>query len=682
MAEKGKILIVESPTKAKIISKFLSGYKVLSSKGHIKDLPENELGVDEHNNFKPTYVIIPGKEKIVERLRTATKHAKEVIIATDPDREGEAIAYHIAEEIKRPIHRVLFYEITPQSVRKAIKERLDIDMNKVHSQLARRILDRLVGYKVSPLLWKIIGSGLSAGRVQSVALRLICEREEAIRKFKPREYWEIYVKFTCEVGSFMAKLEEIGGKKAKIESEHDAIDIVDKIRGAKFYVSEFKIYDKKRYPHPPYVTSALQEDAAHMLKFAPSYTMRIAQKLFEGIEMDDEAEGLITYMRTDSVRVSRHAQLEAREYIKRMWGDEFLPGSPPKYKEKAKIVQGAHEAIRPTKVSREPDNVKRYLSEDEYKLYKLIWCRFVASQMNPAIYEVREATIEGDGFTMRASSQAIKFEGFLKVWDEKTKAGESLPTLTPGMELNVEAIYKKRKFTQPPPRYTEGSMVKELERLGIGRPSTYAIIISTLKDRKYVVKRRGYLIPTDLGERVNRILVKYFADIFNVEFTRNMEKQLDEIEANKVDYLQVLQAFYRPFKKEVEEVEKHKKEIRATIKERRDESCPICGAQLTVRYGKFGRFLACSRFPKCKYTRPYPTGVRCPNCGGMLVERMDKQGRLLYVCDNPNCHFMLRDKPINMKCNKCGYPILLDKVKYYECPRCKTKIYFKNGDTS
>lgn len=709
------LIIVESPTKARTIKRYLNErYEVASSSGHILDLPGSKLGVSIDKDFEPVYVPIKGKEKIIRELKRISKNSKKVILATDPDREGEAIAYHIQKVIKREGERVLFYEITEKGVTQALKNPGKIDMAKVDAQIARRILDRLVGYTISPLLWKVFKSpNLSAGRVQSVALRLICEREDEIRRFVPQEYWDITVRLQKEKTK-----EEFGAKLLKIKpkTEKEAGQIVDAITKKKFVVESFKEEKQLKRPRPPYITSTLQQDASASLNMSATRVMKVAQGLFEGVEVGGKAIGLITYMRTDSVRIAREKISEARRFIKETYGEEFIPQKPNIYREK-KGTQGAHEAIRPTSLKLPPLTVKQDLTNDQYRLYDMIWKRFLSSQGAPARYNTRKAVIKADEYKFEATSAMLEFPGFLLIAGIKKKESEKVPKLQKGEILSLVSIEKEQEFTNPKPRYTEGSMVKELEAKGIGRPSTYAPIILTIIHRRYVSKEKGRLVPTELGEMVNSILVKNFSELFNVKFTKEMEEQLDRIEARNIAKRELLSDFYSKFSKSIGSFST--KEARQSLEEVTDEICEKCGKPMVVKISKYGRFLACSGYPKCKNTRPlsngsniekirekcplcgsdlviknsrygrfiacsgYPdceftkplgTGVRCPECGGELVERRTKRGKTFYACKNyPKCQFSMWNRPIQKTCPKCGHSIMEEKGKFITCPKCGAK---------
>ncbi len=721
------LFIVESPAKAKTIKKFLGkSYEVKASFGHIKDLPERELGVDVENNFSPKYVVIKGKEKTLRELKRAAKERKRIYLALDPDREGEAIAWHVSQELNIPgtdLYRVRFNEITRRAIKEAVENPEQIDMKLVNAQQARRILDRLVGYKVSPFLWQTIYRGLSAGRVQSVALRLICEREKEIEEFKPQEYWSIIALLLSKEGSpFKAKLHKIESKDFKIPNKARADEILADLQGRDFTVAKVTISEKKRNPYPPFITSTLQQEASKRLYFSTKKTMLLAQGLYEGVDLGEEGRtGLITYMRTDSTRISQEALGEVRSWIKKRFGGDYLPPQPRIYKSR-KSAQEAHECIRPTSLSWEPDMVKEYLSPDQFKLYSLIWNRFLASQMNPAIYLSTIADIEAGPYLFRATGWVLKFPGFLKVYPLPEEEAVSLPPLTEGEVLRLKELIPQQHFTKPPPRYTEASLVKELEEKGIGRPSTYAQIITTILTRGYVELQERKFHPTELGKTVNDILIKNFPSLFDVGFTAQMEENLDRIERGKDGWVEVLQDFYGPFERMVQEAEGRKTELKKGLTEETDiscekcgrkmvikwgrngrflacsgypectntkplpedeteERCELCGAKMVVKSGRYGKFLACSNYPQCKFTKPLSTGVRCPQpgCDGYLVARRSKKGRTFYGCSRyPKCNFAIWDKPVAQSCPHCGAPYLVEKRRkgglYLWCPSCGKEV--------
>lgn len=663
-----KVIIVESPAKTKTLKSFLKdGWKVTASMGHIRDLPERSLGVDIANGFRPQFVIIPKKKSVVKRLREEVKDAEEVYLASDPDREGEAIAWHLSQvlKLKNPL-RVEFNEITKTAVLEGLRRPRSIDMNRVYSQHARRILDRIVGYKISPLLWEKLGfKTLSAGRVQSVALRLVCEREREIQAFVPEEYWTITARLTSqrEYFPFDALLLSRNGEKIGIRNEEEANAILRALEGAEYKVIKIKKQERRRNPPPPFITSTLQQEASNRLGFTPARTMRIAQQLYEGIEIDEGTVGLITYMRTDSVRIAESALEEAREFLRQTYGEEFLPPAPRRFKVK-EGAQDAHEAIRPTSVFRTPERLAPYLNPDQLKLYTLIWRRFLASQMKEAVMDHTSVDIEAKDFLFRATGSVVKFPGFLVIYEEKREE-IVLPPLEEGEILELIELIPSQHFTQPPPRYSEASLVKALEQKGIGRPSTYAVVIQTLLDRYYVVRENKQLVPTEMGFRVNDLLVENFPEIVDVSFTARMEEELDDIERGILRWDFVLDKFYSAFSQTLESAFKTiKKQGRKD--EPLEEKCPLCGAQLVLKYGRYGQFVSCSAFPNCRYKRSVSNslGISCPmeGCEGEIVERRTKKGRSFYGCSHyPKCRFASWLKPTNMRCPKCGF-ILGEKL--------------------
>ena len=694
---KNRLVIVESPAKARTIGKYLGpGYRVRASVGHIRDLPERELGVDVERGFEPRYVTIRGKGKVIQELKREAQNAEEIILATDPDREGEAIAYHVAEQLgynsdgKRKrgtaprFHRVLFHEITRDAVRRALENPGTIDMRKVEAQQARRILDRLVGYQVSPLLWKPIRPGLSAGRVQTVALRLIAEREAAIRAFKPEEYWSITALLEAAGERFEAQLHHIDGKAFRLENEAAARAVLADIEGVPFVVSEVKRREKVKNPPAPFTTSTLQQEAAKRLGFSSRKTMRVAQQLYEGVELGDEgAVGLITYMRTDSTRVSAAAAAAARDWAREAFGDDYVPASPRLWTGKQqKGAQEAHEAIRPTDPARTPESVRGDLDDDQFRLYQLIWLRFVASQMAPAVYDtttidfpVRGKNAPDGGsprlYLFRATGSVMKFDGFTRLYTEAREEGDHrtlddlapLPALEAGQACTVIELVPAQHFTQPPPRFSEASLVKELEKLGIGRPSTYAQIISTLVDREYVKLEQKRFYPTPLGETVVQLLVRLFPQLFDVGFTSEMEAELDRIEEGDIEWRRVLEDFYGPFQRQLEEGEKRSDEVLREVVAAESTECPRCGRPLLVRWSRHGRFLGCSGYPECRYTQPLdrkeqkeprPIGEQCPQCGGELVEREGRMGTFIACSNYPKCRFTRPRTIPGLKCPRCG----------------------------
>ncbi|NOX61507.1 MAG: type I DNA topoisomerase [Chloroflexi bacterium] len=690
-ARKGKLVIVESPAKARTVGKFLGrGYSVKASVGHVRDLYKSKLSVDVEHDFKPLYIVPRDKKKIVRELKEAVAGAEEVYLATDPDREGEAIAWHVAEAVglePERTRRVVFHEITKRAVTEAFQQARDIDMNLVDAQQARRVLDRLVGYQVSPLLWRNVKRGLSAGRVQSVALRLIVEREREIQAFVPEEYWSItaeLAKQEPERRSFKAKLHRIRGKEFKIATGEEAHALVAELEQAAWEVTKVKRGERKRRPFAPFTTSTLQQDASRRLGFNARRTMRVAQSLYEGVRLGEQGRvGLITYMRTDSVNVSREAQAQARDYIREQFGEAYAPAKPPFYRTKARSAQEAHEAIRPTSVMRTPESVKSYLNDDQFKLYQLIWRRFVASQMTPAIYDTLTVEVKAgpqDGpkpYLFRATGSSVRFPGFLRVYDvarseenaEENGLGIDIPPLTVGEMLDLLQLLPEQHFTQPPPRYSEAMLVKALEEYGIGRPSTYATIISTIIDRGYVERQKRRLHPTKLGFVVNDLLVQHFDSIFEVGFTARMEEELDRIARGEEEWVDVLREFYAPFSQLVKEAGENMQRQRLEP-EKIGEPCPECGADLVLRDGRYGRFIGCSNYPECKYTRPLvvDTGVKCPKDGGRIVQKRSRKGRIFYGCDNwPECDFVTWNPPLNVICPQCRKNILTKVGKRAKC---------------
>jgi DNA topoisomerase-1 len=709
----------------KTIQKYLDrGYVVKASLGHLKDLPKSKLGIDlKRGNFVPQYVPVRAKAKTLEDLKKAGKNAKALYVATDPDREGEAIGWHIAQELKLPpdrVYRVLFNEITEKAVKAAFKEPGRIDQKRVDAQQARRVLDRLVGYKISPLLWQKIRRGLSAGRVQSVAVRLVCEREQEIRAFVPQEYWSLHAHLAAAVPpEFVATLREKGGEKLVPSTESETRAIVAELERVAFVVQAVDRGERRKNPSPPFITSTLQQDAARKLRFSASKTMMVAQQLYEGVEIDNGGPvGLITYMRTDSPRVAAEAQTEARDVIAARYGADTLPDRPPFYRAR-KSAQEAHEAIRPSLLDHPPERLARYLTRDQRELYKLIWDRFLASQMRPAVYDTLTVDVTAGPYLFRALGSQLRSPGFMAVYIEApdeaaAPAAEEeaevsgLPPLEVGQRLGLIRLEPKQHFTQPPPRYTEASLVKELEEKGIGRPSTYAQILSTIQKREYVQKDRGALSPTDLGETVNKLLVEAFPDIFEVAFTAQMEESLDEIEEGDRKWVETVREFYKPLEADLKQAGIEAPDFKAG--KPTDETCPKCGeGKLLEKWGRYGRFLACERYPDCKYTRnpgesapaepepagidcnlcgkpmvykqsrfgrfigcsgypecknikPITLGIPCPlGCGGELTERRSKRGRAYFPCSNPDCKFVSWQRPVAAPCPKCGAAFLTQR---------------------
>ena len=668
------LLIVESPAKSKTIKKYLgSNYTVRATMGHIRDLPKSSMGVDFDNDFEPSYLTIRGKGDVMKALKKDVKASDKVILATDPDREGEAISWHIMQALglsDKTTSRVVFNEITKDAVKAAIKHPRSIDYDLVDAQQARRLLDRIVGYSISPLLWRKVKKGLSAGRVQSVATKLICDREDEIIAFEPKEYWSIEAGLTNPPAKkkFVAKF--YGDKKGKIvpETEKQTTDIINALKGAEYKVTEVKKTSKKRQPMPPFITSTLQQEAANKFGYTSTRTMMIAQQLYEGVEIKGMgAVGLITYMRTDSVRIADEAISAARQYIGSRWGSEYLPASPRVFKNK-KNAQDAHEAIRPSLPDLIPDNIKESLSSEQFKIYKLIWDRFIASQMAPADIDVTSVTVSAADYIFKASGSSVNFPGFTTVYEETSENNEKsqpLPPLNENDVLSLKELTPKQHFTQPPARYTEASLIRTLEELGIGRPSTYAPTVSTIVARKYVLKDKRQLYPTELGIAVNELMKENFAQIVDVEFTANMETKLDEVEEGKLEWKKILRDFYGPFKKELEEADKKIEHVQLTLEES-DVTCELCGRKMVYRDGRYGKFLACPGFPSCRNTKPIieEIGVNCPKCGGSLVIRRSRKGIRYFGCINsPECDFMSWDEPTNEKCPICGSMLLNRSIK-------------------
>jgi len=730
----GKLVIVESPAKARTVGRFLgAGYDVRASVGHVRDLLRSRLSVDVENDFAPTYRVPDDKRDVVKTIKTAAAQAQEVYLATDPDREGEAIAWHVVEAADIPpdlTRRVVFHEITQDAIREAFAHAREIDMNLVDAQQARRILDRLVGYQVSPLLWDRVRSRLSAGRVQSVALRLVVEREREIQAFVPVEYWTIDAELAQQATrdqtprpSFFARLVRIDGEPADLKNRSDTDRIVAALEGAEYVVSAVKRGERRRRPNPPFTTSTLQQDAAQRLGMPATRTMRIAQQLYEGIDIGHgEPVGLITYMRTDSVNIAREAQAEARAWVSETYGPEFVPPEPNVYRSRSKNAQEAHEAIRPTSARRLPAALKRKLTRDQYGLYELIWQRFVASQMAAAIYDTMAVEVQagerGEAirpYLFRASGSRLRFPGFLAVYSggaagpadnalaggngngasqvgqvhngaqqnganngrqEELAEQDLLPELSPGEEVDLVRLLPEQHFTQPPPRFTEGSLVKALEEYGIGRPSTYAAIISTIIDREYVMRVERKLAPTELGFTVNDLLVKHFDSVFNVGFTAVMEEELDGIATGQEEMVPVLREFYDFFEPQVRSAERTMEKV-ALEPEKIGEMCPECGGDLVIKSGRFGKFVGCTNYPTCRFTRPIQSkiGVACPKDGGELLERRTRKGRIFYGCANfPECDFTSWRRPLAMRCPNCDGMLVIATKTSAECTACHAKV--------
>ncbi|HOP07366.1 MAG TPA: type I DNA topoisomerase [candidate division Zixibacteria bacterium] len=757
------LVIVESPTKTKTLARFLGkDYQILATIGHIIDLPKSKLGIDVEHGFQPDYNVIKGKEKVISELKKAAKKADTIYLAPDPDREGEAIAWHVANNLKpgkdTQVLRVSFNEITESAVKSAIANPRELDLNLVNAQQARRVLDRLVGYTVSPFLWKTITHSLSAGRVQSVALRLVCERDEEIARFQPQEYWQIEADLqTQHKEKFKARLTKIDDRtvvapqeketagKITIGSEEECQGYIKELEQETYRVADLKQTERVRRPLPPFITSTLQQEAARAIGLTPKATMTVAQQLYEGIELGKEGPtGLITYMRTDSPRIAKEALGAARKYIGKEFGDAYLPSKPVQYSRKGR-AQDAHEAIRPTYMSLSPEKLRKKLTPRQFKLYQLIWNRFVASQMNAAVYDVATVDITAGRFLLRTTAQKLKFDGFLRVYQETKEADDAngngngngldnLPKLAIDETLKLLGLTPSQSFTKPPARFSEASLVKQLEADGIGRPSTYATIISTLKDRKYVDVQERKLHPTDLGRAVNKILVDNFPDLFNVKFTAEMEKELDQVEEGSLDWVKLMQQFYGPFNDTLQELKGKEGEIKKSMVEMTEEKCEKCGSPMVIKWGRNGRFLACSSYPECRNTRPLPEeearaktnekcekcgrpmviktgrfgrfmacsgypeckntkaitiGVKCPRegCGGQLVEKQTRSHKIFYGCSNyPKCDYASWDMPVNQACPACHYPFMVLKTSkkkgdFLRCPECKTEVPVQQNDT-
>ena len=734
------LVIVESPTKVRTLKRYLGNdYEIMASVGHVKDLPQKRLGVDKENDFEPEYVVIRGKGKILKQLKSAASKVKDIYLAPDPDREGEAIAWHIAQELKKAkgngkrFHRVLFNELTRKAIIEALKSPTTLNKNRFESQQARRILDRLVGYEISPLLWEKVRRGLSAGRVQSVAVRLICDREREIQNFVPEEYWSITATLEGrEPPPFEAKLLKKKSRAIKIENEKKAKEVLEVLKGQEFRVERVKRVERKKNPSPPFITSTLQQAAARQLGFSAKKTMMLAQRLYEGVDLGEEGPvGLITYMRTDSVRIADEAVRQAREFISEYYGERYLPKRARAFK-KGKQAQDAHEAIRPTLVSRTPEKISSFLDKDLLRLYTLIWQRFVACQMAPAIYDQTTVDIRSGDFLFRAVGSVLKFEGFMKVYGKNVSLDDEdklLPPMKEGDLLTLHKLEPKQHFTQPPPRYSEASLIKALEEKGIGRPSTYATILSTIQDKNYVKLENRRFYPTELGFLVTDLLISHFPEILDTAFTAEMEQGLDKVEEGKVSWVELLRKFYDTFSKRLDSAKENMESVKRngvatdikcgkcganmvikygrtgeflacsafpscknTMNFKRDEDgtiiplkdepeptdfkCEKCGSKMVKKRGKFGEFLACSAYPECKNTMPIPTGVSCPRegCDGEIVQKSSRRGKVFFGCSNfPKCDFAIWDRPISEKCPICNSPYLLEKIKgdeiQYVCPR-------------
>ncbi|MDO5378531.1 MAG: type I DNA topoisomerase [Clostridia bacterium] len=687
-----KLVIVESPAKARTISKFLGRtYKVEASNGHVRDLPKSQLGVDVENGFEPKYITIRGRGEVLERIRKEAKGAKSVILATDPDREGEAISWHLATVLgidPDSACRVEFNEITEKTVKSAIKTPRTINMELVNAQQARRLLDRLVGYKISPLLWVKIKKGLSAGRVQSVATRMVVDREQEIEAFVPEEYWHVNAALTACGQTLDARLYALDGKRIALGSEREAREACERIAKGGFAIASVKRGERHKHPAPPFTTSNLQQEASRKLGFTTSKTMQIAQQLYEGVDIEGRGTlGLISYIRTDSVRLSDEAVSAAREAIAQRYGEDYVPEKPVVYKGR-KSAQDAHEAIRPTNLELRPEDIKASLTRDQFNLYRLVYLRFVACQMADAVYETQQIELTSpSGVTLRASGEHMKFAGFTAVYEESSDEAQedevhaALLDVTEGAEAQVVRTEPTQHFTQAPPRYTEASLVRALEEKGIGRPSTYAPTISTILARGYVMREKKQLFPTELGVMITDMMKEYFSDIVDIAFTAGMEDQLDEVEAGELDWHKVLSDFYGPFEKTLENAEQkiEKVEIRDEVS---DVVCDKCGAMMVYKLGRFGRFLACPNFPECRNTKAIQVEIDapCPKCGAKLLEKTSRKGRKFYGCERyPECDFVSWEMPVREKCPKCGSYMVLKRGKkenYYLCANesCRTKV--------
>ncbi|MGE4484575.1 MAG: type I DNA topoisomerase [Oscillospiraceae bacterium] len=682
---KTNLVIVESPAKAKTIGKYLgSGYKVTASMGHLRDLPKSTMGVDIENGFIPDYKPVKGREETISELKKEASASGRVYLATDPDREGEAISWHLKELLglsDEEVYRVTFNEITKRVVSESIEHPRPIDKDLVDAQQARRILDRIVGYKLSPLLWKKIKRGLSAGRVQSVATRMVTDREEEIRVFNPEEYWLLDVVLDCigKAGSFTAKYYGKGEKKEALKCEADVNRVVSAIEKSPFIIKDIKRADKQKSPSPPFITSTLQQEASRRLGMTPRRAMSIAQQLYEGVDIEGEGTvGLITYMRTDSLRISEDALSATKDVIVGRYGEAYHPGNPRRFKTKDS-AQDAHEAIRPSDVRLFPESIKNSVTSEQYKLYKIIWDRFIASQMSPAVYDSVTIDTSSAGYVFRANHSAIKFAGFTAVYEEgrdeeKEEEKSALPKLSEGEEVNLRELKKEQKFTQPPTRYTEATLIKAMEDTGVGRPSTYAPTISTILDREYVVKEGKFLRPTPLGEVVTTLMKERFSDIVDLKFTARMEGELDSVEKGKKEWKSVLNDFYAPFEDSIKAAETALDGERIRIpSEESDEVCDVCGRKMVVKSGRFGRFLACPGYPECSFTKPLVVEMpgKCPNCGARILKRTSKNGYTYYACEKSKiCGFMTWDVPVKDNCPQCGHTLFKRSGKGFRKPFC------------
>lgn len=669
-SKKKKVVIVESPAKAKTINRYLGGdYFVTSSMGHLIDLPRSRMAVDIENNFEPEYILIRGRAKIMNELKKQSAKASEILLAADDDREGESIAWHIKNRLEShvkdvPIKRIVFQEITEHALKEAIETPREIDENKVNAQKARRVLDRVVGYNLSPLLWEKVKRGLSAGRVQSVALKLIVDRENEILEFEPDEYWSLDVRLDAKSKDFLAKLQKYKNDKVSIKNKEEMDMLLESIKGKPYVVESVEVKEKAKNPTAPYTTSKMQQAASSSLNFNSSKTMQVAQMLYEGVDIDGSPVGLITYMRTDSTRVSEYAQEKARDFIKEKYGEEFLPEKPPIYSVK-KNAQDAHEAIRPTDITLTPDKIKPYLKRDLYRLYKLIWERFVSSQMTPAKTENTRVVIKAGDAEFSSSATKVVFKGYLKALSisKESDATIALPKLEKGDTLDLIELLPEQHFTSPPPRFTDASLVKTLEESGIGRPSTYAPTIRTLISRHYVVRKARQVVPTELGKLTNELISENFPHLVDAEFTAKMEEELDKVEEQEIEWHDVLNNFYPDFQKTLIAAQENIKNMKNFFDEETDEVCEKCGKPMLKKLGRYGFFIACSGFPECRNTKSISLGT-CPKCGGDIMLRRSKRGREFYGCSKyPTCDFLTWDKPTDKPCPKCGGTMVEYKIK-------------------
>ena len=702
MATASKLIIVESPAKARTIAKFLGrGYKVEASQGHVRDLPKSQLGVDVDQDFAMKYITIHGRGKILTKIRKEAKNASKVFLATDPDREGEAISWHLAQTLGMDVNspcRIEFHEITQRAVENALKTPRPIDMERVDAQQARRALDRLVGYKISPLLWAKVKKGLSAGRVQSVATRLVVDREQDIEDFIPEEYWDITANALLPTPrgrktTFTLRLNTLDGQKAELHNEAEAKETQRRVENARFAVYGIKRGEKKKMPAPPFTTSSLQQEAGRKLNFTTQKTMQVVQQLYEGVDLENEGtQGIVTYIRTDSVRISQEALDAVRSYIPERFGAEYLPETPNEFKGR-RNAQDAHEAIRPTDVTRTPEAIKGSLTKEQFQIYRLIYSRFLASQMNPALYDTMSMDISGDGVGMRFYGEHKRFAGFTSVYeessDETLEAAETtLPQFEEGAPVTIESVESQQHFTQPPSRYTEASLVKTLEEKGIGRPSTYAPTITTIIARGYMMRENKRLYPTELGRTINAMMIQYFGPIVDTEFTAELEEELDAVEEGGEDWRKVLREFYPPFEKMLENAEEEIEKVEIKD-EPSDVICDKCGAQMVYRVGRYGKFLACPNFPDCRNTKPILTYIdaKCPKCGGRLLEKTSRKNRKFYGCENyPDCDFVSWEMPVDQKCEKCGSYMTLKRSRkgetWYLCSneKCRHRVEVKASE--